>query len=145
MKRHPSTEKESTGSIFNFFRILLQPGPGGFTCITKLLSVSSDSGSVINKVSNQITAVNEVVKITLTREQYNEFIKTNIMTKNLLDLHSIKDEKCSICQENVNIGDNCSITPCNHLYHSTCSIEWFIKKCIRPTCPICRMDVRAAS
>ena len=96
-------------------------------------------------INQQLEQLNEVVKITLTREQYNEFIKTNIMTKNLLDLHSIKDEKCSICQENVNIGDNCAITPCNHLYHSTCSIEWFIKKCIRPTCPICRMDVRAAS
>jgi hypothetical protein len=72
MKRHPSTEKESTGSIFNFFRILLQPGPGGFTCITKLLSVSSDSGLVKNKVSNQIKAENEVVNKTL-------FQKSSIM------------------------------------------------------------------
>ena len=71
MKRHPSTEKESTGSIFNFFRILLQPGPGGFTCITKLLSVSSDSGLVKNKVSNQIKAENEVVN----KSELNTFLR----------------------------------------------------------------------
>ena len=99
--------------------------------------------TMINEhLRHQVEQLNEVVQIKLTQEQYNSLIKTHIMTKTILDFHNITDTKCSICQELVKIGDSCAITSCNHLYHTKCSIEWFINKCIKPTCPICRKDVR---
>ena len=93
-------------------------------------------------VRNQTEWLNELHQIKLTKEEYDKLIKTHIMTKGILQLHNINNNSCSICQEIVEIGQNCAITSCNHIYHSKCSIEWFINKCIKPTCPVCRKDVR---
>jgi hypothetical protein len=35
------------------------------------------------------------------------------------------DEACPICLFNYVIGENCMKTPCNHIYHSKCLMDWF--------------------
>ncbi|KAH7543757.1 hypothetical protein JRO89_XS15G0011500 [Xanthoceras sorbifolium] len=53
----------------------------------------------------------------------------------------LKEEKvevstdCSICLENVGVGEVVARLPCSHHYHTTCIIRWLHKK---PSCPLCR-------
>ena len=93
-------------------------------------------------IRDQTTWLEEVEEVRLSKSEYNRLIKTSLMNEQLLTNNNISSDDCSICQEKIINGDYCAITPCNHLYHSNCSVEWFINHCIKPTCPICRKDVR---
>ena len=43
--------------------------------------------------------------------------------------------KCVICLNNFNIGDNISTLKCKHTFHYDCLFDW-IK--LKPECPLCR-------
>ena len=64
----------------------------------------------------------------LKKEKANEAIKKKY-----------KDEKCSICLEEIS-GD-ISITKCNHIFHYTCLCQ-YINNCGKTDCPICRSDLK---
>ena len=115
--------------------------------IDRIINVSKFYENIFNlmieeHVREQQEWLNDVEHIRLNNTEYNKLIKTNIMCDNLLTDIDIESNSCSICQEEIIKGEFCDITPCNHLYHSKCSKEWFINKCIKPTCPICRTDIR---
>ena len=44
---------------------------------------------------------------------------------------------CTICQDKIEII-NCSLTFCNHYYHSECLTKWLKES---ESCPICRNQI----
>jgi len=77
----------------------------------------------------------------LSFEEYTENIRILKMNNNILKEFSIKSNICSLCQDKIVNGETCCITPCNHLYHNKCCLEWFVKKCIKPQCTLCHKNV----
>ena len=47
---------------------------------------------------------------------------------------------CPICQEPVGEGD--AQLSCGHIGHRECLRLWFVEKCVRRVCPICRAEPR---
>ncbi len=46
--------------------------------------------------------------------------------------------ECSICMENVEIGNNVTELPCNHWFHGDCVVAWLKE---HDTCPHCRKPI----
>jgi hypothetical protein len=46
--------------------------------------------------------------------------------------------KCSVCLDNVKIGDEVVVLPCNHWYQEACATAWLKE---HNTCPICRTGI----
>ena len=46
--------------------------------------------------------------------------------------------ECSVCIDEVHIGDEVVMLPCNHWYHETCAGTWLIE---HNTCPMCRKAI----
>ena len=78
----------------------------------------------------------------INKVQYESLIDTKLMSDNFIKENNIKSRSCSVCQDQIVNGENCVLTQCHHLYHDRCSKEWFTNKCIKPTCTICKRDVR---
>ena len=47
--------------------------------------------------------------------------------------------ECSICMDNVDIGEEVTFLPCNHWFHGACVAEWLKQ---HDTCPHCRASIR---
>ena len=50
----------------------------------------------------------------------------------------IKDEICSICVSNFEVGENITETKCKHFFHTNCIAEWVQYK---QECPVCRNSI----
>ncbi|KAI3882230.1 hypothetical protein MKX03_009550 [Papaver bracteatum] len=48
-------------------------------------------------------------------------------------------EVCSICLQDMNVGDHGLVLKCYHIFHEKCMLEWAKRK---PNCPVCRHDVQ---
>jgi len=46
---------------------------------------------------------------------------------------------CSICLDNICVGDQCRILPCGHTFHRPCLDLWLIRQ---TTCPMCKFDCK---
>jgi hypothetical protein len=46
---------------------------------------------------------------------------------------------CSICNSNLDEGENIYDLNCKHLFHSNCLKPWLLKK---STCPLCRYEIK---
>ena len=101
----------------------------------------------INRVSQDVDENNiqetffKPVSIQITKEQFNT-LNNRIMGKNIKKIFNINQTLCVICQEEIRSRQHCTILICNHLYHKICAREWFTQKCILPSCPSCRIDIR---
>jgi len=49
---------------------------------------------------------------------------------------------CCVCLENYKVGDECTVLPCTHRFHTECLKGWVKKR--KCTCPICRTDIRGS-
>ncbi|KAI3865627.1 hypothetical protein MKX03_012330 [Papaver bracteatum] len=49
------------------------------------------------------------------------------------------DEVCSVCLQDINVGDEDTSITCSHIFHDKCMSEWSKRKL---NCPLCRHDVR---
>jgi hypothetical protein len=78
----------------------------------------------------------------LTDELFDEMVPTHPMSKSIKKKYNMEDPICSICQEDINSKQHCSILKCEHVYHKNCIKTWLTKTCEKPTCPCCRIDVR---
>lgn len=78
----------------------------------------------------------------LTDERFDEMVPTHPMSKSIRKKYNMEDPICSICQEDINSRQHCSILKCEHVYHKNCIKTWLTKTCEKPTCPCCRIDVR---
>ncbi|XP_052228095.1 E3 ubiquitin-protein ligase RNF181-like isoform X2 [Dreissena polymorpha] len=59
-------------------------------------------------------------------------------TKKYVKRNAVEDERCDICSETYNAGDEQRTLTCFHDYHVTCIDMWLQKN---NTCPVCRMEV----
>lgn len=50
--------------------------------------------------------------------------------------------QCSICLEEFVKGAETRLLPCSHRFHMQCIDVWLLGNCSRPTCPLCKVDVR---
>jgi len=46
--------------------------------------------------------------------------------------------ECSVCMDDVNVGDEVVLLPCTHWFHETCASMWLSE---HNTCPICRKGI----
>ena len=84
----------------------------------------------------------EPVASRLTDELFDEMVPTHRMSISIRKKYNMEDAICSICQEDINSRQHCSILKCEHIYHKNCIKTWLTKTCEKPTCPCCRIDVR---
>jgi E3 ubiquitin-protein ligase RNF115/126 len=56
--------------------------------------------------------------------------------KNMLDEKG--KAECSICMDNVELGDQVTVLPCTHWFHETCITAWLKE---HDTCPHCRKGI----
>ena len=84
----------------------------------------------------------EPVASRLTDEGFDEMVPTHRMSKSIRKKYNMEEPICSICQEDINSRQHCSILKCEHVYHKNCIKTWLTKTCEKPTCPCCRIDVR---
>ncbi|CAK85250.1 unnamed protein product (macronuclear) [Paramecium tetraurelia] len=47
-------------------------------------------------------------------------------------------EGCSICLSEYGKDSVCRVTPCIHVFHADCLLEWLKNQKINPSCPMCR-------
>lgn len=83
----------------------------------------------------------EPVKVQLTKQEF-ENLPMRVMSKKLEKELNIKDKVCPICQDEIKPRCHCTVLRCGHIYHKNCAREWLTKQCEKPTCPMCRKDVR---
>lgn len=46
-----------------------------------------------------------------------------------------QDELCSVCYYNAKEGEEITVLPCKHCFHSECIKEWLVKEKV---CPMCK-------
>ena len=83
----------------------------------------------------------EPVKVVLSNDEFDD-LPVRTMSKNLEKELNIRDKTCPICQEEINSRCHCTVLKCGHFFHKNCAKEWLTKQCEKPTCPMCRKDVR---
>lgn len=52
--------------------------------------------------------------------------------------HAVREDICSVCISTINIGDECIVTNCDHMFHSNCINPWLHN---HHTCPNCRANL----
>ncbi|TAQ91077.1 hypothetical protein B7494_g650 [Chlorociboria aeruginascens] len=65
------------------------------------------------------------------------------LPKKILDEEALGPEgkgECTVCMDDVHIGDEVIVLPCNHWYHEICATSWLNA---HNTCPICRKGIGA--
>ena len=79
-----------------------------------------------NKYGNPPAAKNAIEKLTkckINEEKLKEFGIEN---------------SCAVCKDELNIGEECLLMPCNHHFHENCLIPWLKE---RNSCPVCRYEL----
>ena len=84
----------------------------------------------------------DTVGIRLTEKEFEKVVNTFVMGKTSREKYRIEKSICSICQEDINSRQHCSILNCKHIFHKKCIKEWLVNTCEQPTCPCCRENVR---
>ena len=81
------------------------------------------------------------ISIRLNDVSFVKYVETNRMSKAIRQKYN-EDPICTICQDDINTRQMCSILNCKHIYHKVCIKTWLTESCDIPTCPCCREDVR---
>lgn len=64
-------------------------------------------------------------------------IRINVESFSTTNEH--KNELCTICTDNFELGDEITRLQCTHLYHTKCIAEWVMYK---PECPCCKSHIQ---
>ena len=100
-----------------------------------------EAGFMEYVLQNAPRAFLEPVHVRLSKDEF-DAMPVSVMSKKLRK--QLKDDEpcCPICMENIKTRCHCTVLPCGHVYHKNCARKWLTEKCERPTCPMCRADVR---
>lgn len=66
----------------------------------------------------------------------------SLPTVNITQEHIESGLQCTICIDNLNLGEKVKLLPCNHYYHEKCITPWLKKQAI---CPNCRKQIKIKS
>ena len=82
--------------------------------------------------------------IILSYVEFSSFFPRTIMGKETAKKHGIDiaNCECCICADVIKSRQHICITKCNHVFHKKCLKTWLTEKCPKPTCPMCRTDIR---
>ena len=81
---------------------------------------------------------NDNNKLILKKKYY---LFENIIFPQKVNVNSIKkNEICSICQEQFNINNDICHTPCNHIFHHECLMN-YLMRIKKSNCPNCNYDL----
>ena len=108
----------------------------GLNLAPGLVTEPWDGGEPENEFWNPIS-------IRLNDVSFVKYVETNRMSKAIRQKY--KDPICTICQDDINSRQMCSILNCKHIYHKICIKTWLTESCDIPTCPCCREDVRCTN
>ena len=89
--------------------------------------------NILRNTNNSLTTEN-LKKMAISKiitKYENNFISNKKNIKKSIEII------CTICQEKI-IANNCSLTSCNHYFHSTCLCKWIIES---ESCPLCRNNI----
>ena len=76
-------------------------------------------------------------KLILKKKYY---LFENIIFPQKVDDNTIENEICSICQEKFNLNKDICYTPCTHIFHHECLMN-YLMKIIKSNCPNCNFDL----
>lgn len=78
----------------------------------------------------------------LSSKEYDEYIYRKKGSHKLAkELGCINNRVCSICLDELNYKRVWHSPRCGHLFHPKCLQTYLKKKCVTPTCPVCRENV----
>lgn len=154
----------STSSLYSLNNISWPPTRNNNTINTSATVVSATStatvndavaaaAATINALDNELEAAARILSSlmypTSNLRGSNSFLDPIIVCPTIQQIDHATSQRiltdpidgfCSICQENMVIGDNVRrITECTHAFHASCIDIWFTRN-VR--CPICRYDIR---
>jgi len=93
----------------------------------------------VNIYTQQETPKNEY----LSPKEYTASITRYKGSKNLAkSLDCSNDRVCPICLEDLQYKRVWHSPKCGHLFHPKCLQTYLTKKCIKPICPVCRVNVK---
>lgn len=105
------------------------------TPVDSLLYVMREERSLMDEIMD---AVMEESADSYKMERKN--IKLDISQQKFHTILNTKDTTmCSICQDNFDKEDICSVLECGHIFHNKCINEWGMYK---PQCAVCRREIK---
>lgn len=115
---HESTDVLRTLRSCERFKIIMQ----------EMLSTMIRRIDELNALSDENTIDN-----TITLKDYRSKIRSSKETD--------KNQTCAICLEDLKPGRKWHSPKCGHYFHPKCLQKYLTKKCVAPTCPVCRTSV----
>ncbi|KAI3882227.1 hypothetical protein MKX03_009547 [Papaver bracteatum] len=104
-----------------------------------------DLSRSLNRITESMSAFVEAVLTTdsvfdleLLEGEVREDINSHMKKIIVLD----DGEVCSVCLQDMNVGNHARVLNCWHVFHEKCALEWLYRK---PNCPLCRHDIRKES
>ncbi|KAF1940524.1 hypothetical protein EJ02DRAFT_445405 [Clathrospora elynae] len=129
-EQNPGTEAQLP--ILQFFSSLGFMGPGGAN-----LGDFAHSQEALDRIVSQLmeqTATSNAPG-PATRADIDSLARKNVTEEMLGEEHKAE---CSICMDEVNIGEEVTALPCNHWFHHQCVSAWLLE---HDTCPHCRKGI----
>jgi len=65
-------------------------------------------------------------------------LPVKVVTAEELEALGGKEVECTVCRENINVGDKLQKLPCRHVFHPPCLAPWLSQ---HNSCPVCRHEL----
>ena len=99
---------------------------------------SNNNEDNFNNILNTIMAhdTNKYGNPPASKNAIEKLVKCKINEAKLKELGI--ENSCAICKDDLIIGEECLLMPCNHHFHGNCLIIWLKE---RNSCPVCRFEL----
>lgn len=124
---HPALD----GPLQNIFSLLF--GPGGLNAVHGDAVYSQEA---LDRIITQLMEANPSSNAAPPASE----AAIGKLQKKKLDMEMMGDGKaeCTICIDDMHLGDEVTVLPCNHWFHGECVVLWLKE---HNTCPICRAPI----
>ena len=113
----------------------------GNTITETVIDVVHELNETIPQQSNYVfqNINQQKPKLDINKKKFQIYIRGEKMSENLKNELGFKVPNCTICLDNIENGEICRITPCQHIFHNQCAKKWFLETNKEHTCPLCRI------
>ncbi|KAK8521172.1 hypothetical protein V6N13_077290 [Hibiscus sabdariffa] len=98
--------------------------------------VDESSANSVNFKPASKSSIKALKRVKYLDNEYEEYLPLKKRRKLGEDLSSRK--RCTVCLDEFSDGDKVTSTPCNHVYHYSCIVEWLKTSHL---CPLCRYQM----
>lgn len=109
-----------------------------FSALGLFFMLTSFAGCVVILAGTYSQLTNEPNPITSRRLLTSAEVQRLRDNSQQCDHHS-HDDQCSVCIDNFAEGDDITVLPCSHAFHSDCIVPWLTER--QAKCPLCKFDV----